>query len=494
MKRTLSLIIVLAMAFSLMLGVIPSAEEAAGELDISEARVEFGDVVYLFIAVDYTASDAEGITLQITNNKTGAQTILEPDASIEVREGRVAFKYTDLGAKNIGDELTLQALKNGVASGDSVNYSVLEYAIKAQDFGDANLTNLVNAMVAYGAAAQEAYEHEGSYDLTKNYGLVVVSGSAEGKAIAEVGSTATFTPDVAGSTLYDMTLTAVDSITVPAGNSKFFYISEAQRTPVNFDATTATFATVEGGTAAAERTRSNYYTNEGNTGSNSRVTSNANSEGQVQADQYVGSFFEAVSGANGYLKLSAGTTKASIAFKEFNGDLHIRNAGARVFTLAITLGREGLTNFAEGNLSLVGVNNLGVLTAKNNGNKTEFRALVGSALERDENGDHITLCTLNAEDGVNKYVTFYIVVDIDAGTYTIYNSLNNKVHTNTGYSNKGTSSQGFVSGDIDRAALLQSYFAAGGANDNLFAFSKTNASDASALLQKCKLYIGNIFE
>ena len=73
MKRTLSLILVLAMAFSLMLGVIPSAEEAVGELDISEARVIFGDVVYLLIAVDYTAADAEGITLQITNNKTGAQ-------------------------------------------------------------------------------------------------------------------------------------------------------------------------------------------------------------------------------------------------------------------------------------------------------------------------------------------------------------------------------------------------------------------------------------
>ena len=479
------------MAFSLMLGVIPSAEEA-GELEISQASVKFGDVVYLYVAVDYSAvGSAEGITLQITNNKTAAVTTLSPDDSIDVKEGCVAFKYTDLGAKNMGDELTLQALKDDVANGEAKTFSILEYALKTQGEGDENLTNLVNAMIAYGAAAQGAYDYEGSYDLTKEYGLVVVNGSAEGKAIAEVGSTATFTPAVAGSTLYDMTLTAIDSVTVPAGTSKFFYISEAQRTPVNFDATAAAFATVEGATAATARTRNNYYTNKVNTGSISKLgTTSTNA--QFQADQYAGSFFEAVSGANGYLKLSSGTTAASIAFKELNGDVQIRDAGARVFTLAITLGREGLTNFAEGNLNIAGVNNLGVFTAKNVGNNTEFRALVGSSLERDEDGNHITLCTLNGEDGVNKYVTFYIVVDIDAGTYTIYNSLNNKVHTNTGYANKGTSE--FVSANIDRAALLQGYFAAGGTDDNLFTFSRTNATNASMLLQKCKLYIGNIFE
>ena len=57
MKRTLSLILTLALVLGAMLAIIPTAEEAAapaGSIEITQANVQFGNSVYLLIAVDYT--------------------------------------------------------------------------------------------------------------------------------------------------------------------------------------------------------------------------------------------------------------------------------------------------------------------------------------------------------------------------------------------------------------------------------------------------------
>ena len=82
------------MALSLALGVVSFAEEESGELEVSQANLIFGDCVYLLIAVDYSAvGSAEGITLKITNNKTGEVSTIAPDASIEAPADCVAFKY-----------------------------------------------------------------------------------------------------------------------------------------------------------------------------------------------------------------------------------------------------------------------------------------------------------------------------------------------------------------------------------------------------------------
>ena len=151
MKRTLSLVLVLAMVLSAMLGVVSFAEEAeepTATLEVTQANLEFSNSVYLYIAVDYSAiGSADGITLKITNNKTGKSTVLAPNSKITAPTGCVAFKYIDLGSKNMGDELTLQALKDGKASGAAKTYSVLEYALKAQGKGDAKLTKLMDAML-----------------------------------------------------------------------------------------------------------------------------------------------------------------------------------------------------------------------------------------------------------------------------------------------------------------------------------------------------------
>ena len=181
MKKILSLILVLAMVFSLMLMIVPHAEETAaatGELSISKANLTFADCVYLLIAVDYTAvGSADGITLKITNNNTGAVAVISPDSSIEAPEGCVAFKYMDLGAKDMGDELSLQALKDDVASGEPKTYSILEYALKAENEGNQDLTNLVTAMINYGAKAQIAQNYTGTYDLSKDHSLVKLVGA-----------------------------------------------------------------------------------------------------------------------------------------------------------------------------------------------------------------------------------------------------------------------------------------------------------------------------
>ena len=182
MKRTTSLVLVLAMLFTAMLGVISFADaetETTTALEVSHANLEFGNAVYLYIAVNYSqVGSASGVTLKITNNKTGAETILSPNTSITAPSNCVAFKYDDLGARNMGDELTLQALKDGKPSGESKTYSILEYALVAQGQGDAKLSALMVAMLAYGANAQKVYKHTGTYDLSKEYSLTKLAAGA----------------------------------------------------------------------------------------------------------------------------------------------------------------------------------------------------------------------------------------------------------------------------------------------------------------------------
>ena len=208
MKRILSLVLVLAMLLSALIGVVSFAEEeesAAPALEVSQANLEFSTAVYLYIAVNYSElGSADGITLKITNNKTGKSTVLAPNSKIAAPSNCVAFKYIDLGSKNMGDELTLQALKDGVPSGDAKTYSILEYALKAQAQDNDDLAELMDAMLQYGADAQKAFKYEGTYDLAKDYTLVKVSGLASinggaKKMIAERGTKVTATASGAAS-------------------------------------------------------------------------------------------------------------------------------------------------------------------------------------------------------------------------------------------------------------------------------------------------------
>ena len=160
------MILVLAMLATAMLGLTSFAEEpavatASDALTIYSARVEFGDTVYLHVAVK--ADSAEGLKLAITNTTfdegdPDKTVTLDPDTSIDAPEGCIAFRYGNLGAKNMGDKLSLQASQGDVV-GTAKTYSILEYALTAENENDAELTALVKAMIKYGAKAQVAFGH-----------------------------------------------------------------------------------------------------------------------------------------------------------------------------------------------------------------------------------------------------------------------------------------------------------------------------------------------
>lgn len=197
MKKSLSLVLVLVLLFSAFLGAVSFAEDGA-ELVISYANLEFANSVHIWFAVDYSAFDSyEGIKLKVTNNATGEVTTLSPSLNISTPEGCIGFKYTKLFFKNMGDELTLQAYKDGEPSGKAKTYSTLEYALRAEAQNDERLTALMHSMLPLGKNAQIAFNHTGTYDLSKSYSLVNLDGGAvvngKEKVIVPIGSELTAT-------------------------------------------------------------------------------------------------------------------------------------------------------------------------------------------------------------------------------------------------------------------------------------------------------------
>ena len=210
MKRALSIVLVLAMLLTAMLGIVSSAEESAPVLSISGANIEFGNNVYLYVAVDYSVlGTSDGVALKVTNTVTGEEKILERNSSVESTEGfpagSVGFKLDGIAAKNMGDELTLTPMNGGVEVKEAAkSYSILEYALRAENRGDAILAALVQAMISYGAEAQKSLGHVGTYDLSVDHSLVRLMGGAkfengETKAIMKAGD-APLTATKAGAT------------------------------------------------------------------------------------------------------------------------------------------------------------------------------------------------------------------------------------------------------------------------------------------------------
>ena len=244
MKRILAFALIFTMLFTAMLGIMPAAEqELTGEtqnptLYISRANLQFDTTIYLLIEVDYGwagfANDP-GVKVAVTHGDE--TTILEPDPSIEgLATECVGFKYTDLSAKEMADTLTITAYCDGADVGsDTTTYSLLEYAIKAKaTYPGSKLATVCEKMLAFGAAAQDAFGYEGDHALADengaiDYGMVLVGGAATRKVIAPVGSlvnptadTNTFTSEAA---LYDMSFNTVDAaaLTVASGISRYFY-------------------------------------------------------------------------------------------------------------------------------------------------------------------------------------------------------------------------------------------------------------------------------
>lgn len=195
MKKSIAFILSLIFVFSAMIGVIPATAEGEATLEITHAKLELGNAPYLYFAVNYSDFGSyEGIQLKVTNKKTNNTHIYEPLTDVEAPEGCVAFKYLAINWQEMGDELSVQAMKDGKNCGEAKTYSVLEYALKAQSLGDAALSELMVAMLNYGANMQNVMKHAGTYDLFKTYSLVEVHGgkiNKESKIIVERGTKVT---------------------------------------------------------------------------------------------------------------------------------------------------------------------------------------------------------------------------------------------------------------------------------------------------------------
>ena len=249
MKRILAFTLIFAMLFTAMLGIMPSAKQALGStqtptLHITRANLEFKSTIYLLIEVSYGIAGLDsGDKIKVDVTHGDETTTLEPDPSIEgLATECVGFKYTELSAKEMADTLTITAYCEGVKSA-TTTYSLLEYAIKAKaTYPGSKLATACEAMLAFGAAAQEAFEYEGEYALADengnviDYGMVIVGGAEKRKTMVEVGKSfaPVADPDTfAGeATLYDIKFNAVadNSISkVDPGISRYFYYGNELR-------------------------------------------------------------------------------------------------------------------------------------------------------------------------------------------------------------------------------------------------------------------------
>ena len=241
MKKTTSLALVFAMLFSALVGIVSFAgeEDSKPELKVAYANIELANAVYLYIAVDYSDfGSKDGVKLKVTNNVSGVTTTLSPSSKIAAPAGCVAFRYANIGLTNMGDELTIQAYKDGVASGEAKTYSLLEYALKIHENGSELLVELVEGMIKVGASQQKLSGNYGTYNLGKKWALVVASGATVRKAIVERGSELALTPkDSDRTALYTSALGRLTGNTVVASEAyqSYLFLDETKFTDFYFD-------------------------------------------------------------------------------------------------------------------------------------------------------------------------------------------------------------------------------------------------------------------
>ena len=166
------------MLLSALLGIVSVAEDTEAKLDISDASLYFGDTVYPLFAVDYTAvytgdsaakDAAAAIKLEVYSDGVLIETLEPTSENVGAPAGTIAFKQENIGLKNMGDIYTYKAV-NGVAenASDSVEYSILEYALECKTLDDEKLIKVIDKMLAVGASAQTAFKYSNyDYDLTK---------------------------------------------------------------------------------------------------------------------------------------------------------------------------------------------------------------------------------------------------------------------------------------------------------------------------------------
>ena len=205
----------LTLLFSLMLCIVPTAEETTPvgieKLQVKKAALEFGSNVHLFLAVDlydyyvaiggknsgiysqlYECWEDRANFLKVTINGeelAHTTTRITHEVSSAGVNGYACFKFENIGAKNIGDEFDIEVyyIRDGAEIlVDSLSYGAVDYALDAKEQYSDNdaLMNVLDKMLAYGGAAQAAFNYTGSYDLTsfegsiKDQSVVALHGNA----------------------------------------------------------------------------------------------------------------------------------------------------------------------------------------------------------------------------------------------------------------------------------------------------------------------------
>ena len=358
MKRILSLILVLSMIFTAMLGVIStSAEEETNTaaLSVSAANLMLDGNVYLLVAVDYSAFGFDSdITLKVTNKATGAVEIFERDTEVEKTEGfpdeSVGFRINSIGARNIADVLSLQPMWCGAESGEAKTYSILEYAVSAKNVDSPALATFVSAIVKFGAEAQLAFGHlsDPKVDAEYVYPLKDESGNIYDYSLVSLRGDAKF----ANGSSKEL-LKAGESAVATASSDKSCWInSAAQR--VAPDGKTASFSYSEKNsvvyvTGGDVFGKNEYYFNmDDYTGSAYEVgvEKTANLVGQtVSFNKSSGATLGTISVANGYIKTTVGGSLSAIGATNFQQAVGSYIDNKSTFTLSFTLaGDESVDN------------------------------------------------------------------------------------------------------------------------------------------------------
>lgn len=202
MKRLISIGLALIMCLGMVstLFVTSGAEGTAPTLKIKACNLSFENSVAIKYAVE---SSVENVKLLIWTKPmedyvlgTQAKEIVSSGVSDEEEvKGCYIFDYTDLVAKQMTDVVYARAyaeVDGVVYYSDLVKYSILEYAyrklgkIGSDPTTDANLKEMLSAMLEYGAGAQKYLDYSADRLATANWVLVVLAagliddGSAHG--------------------------------------------------------------------------------------------------------------------------------------------------------------------------------------------------------------------------------------------------------------------------------------------------------------------------
>ncbi len=224
MKKTnLLKVTTFVFAASLLAGVycvtdapVVSAEETLPSCEIVGENLSLEDNIYILYAVDFqnvTATDETGLLVWTTPQESyvyaTANAVLSESGTAQKSETTYpTFSYNELSAKQMTDVVYASAyVKREDAYYYSAvkKYSILEYAYnklgktEAEKTDDANLKNLLNGMLSYGALAQTYFNYHTDSLATDDFTYVRVEHAhfADGfeYVFFKTGTTANVYPD-----------------------------------------------------------------------------------------------------------------------------------------------------------------------------------------------------------------------------------------------------------------------------------------------------------